>query len=238
MIEAPTLVFTFDINANKGITDRLNRIRTFYNHSIGSANKLGYRTEIYSNCDWFDELVDLKHEVKDSFFFWDGFKTIPLTRNDNFILVDGDITFLNLFDYLDPNVDLYFDTYESWYKDHNNTIKELTRLNIGKIIPEWDDTPKPIINIGVLKINNQELRNLYLQRWFTFQDFCYQNQNKIKNIHHCCTIGSQYILTLLSEKYSKFYFSQKVKIPNKYYIHHWGEDKYFKPLPKFSSSSI
>lgn len=237
-MSAPALIFTFDINSNKGVTDRLARIRAYYTHSIISAKRLGYTVEIYSNCDWFDKLVDIKHEVDQNFFFWDGFKTIPLKREDNILLVDGDITFRKKFDIFDPKVDLYFDTYESWYKDHRNTVNELTELNLKEVIPEWNNIPKPVINTGVLKINNSELKNLYLSRWYTFQDFCLKNKNKIVNLHHCCTIGSQYILTLLAENYSKVHFSNKVKEPNTFYIHHWGEDKYTKPLPKFISTLI
>lgn len=231
-----SLVFTFDINSNKGIPDRLNRIRSFYSHSINSAKNLGYKTEIYSNCDWFDELVDKKHYVQESFFFWDGFKTLALQREDNFLLVDGDITFKKEFQEFNSEIDLYFDTYESWYKDYKNTVTELTNLGVKDIIPEWNDIPKPVINIGILRINNKELRELYLERWYSFQEFCFFNRARISNIHHCCTIGSQYILTLLAENYSKHYFSQKVKVPNQFYIHHWGEDKYNRPLPKFTSS--
>lgn len=233
-----SLIFTFDIHANRGISERLERIKAFYIHSIQTAKSLGYTTEIYTNCNWFDTIVDIVHPVTDSFFFWDGFKTIPLLRTDNYLLVDGDITFKRPFNTLDSTVDIYFDTYESWYEDYSKTVSELSALGIKNIIPEWEDTPKPVINIGVLRINNPELKRLYLKRWIDFQDFCIANKDSINRIHHCCTIGSQYILTLLSKDYTKHWFSQKVKVPNEFYLHHWGEDKYFKPLPKFHSTVI
>ena len=233
-----SLIFTFDIHANKGVPERLERIRAYYTHSIETAKSLGYKTEIYTNCDWFDNIVDIIHPVTESFFFWDGFKTIPLRRTDNYLLVDGDITFKKAFGPLDPSIDIFFDTYESWYKDYKLTVSELTKLGVQDIVPEWDDTPIPVINTGVLRINNLTLKELYLQRWKDFQLFCIENKDSISMIHHCCTIGSQYILTLLAKNYSKYYFSQKVKVSNDFYLHHWGEDKYFKPLPKFNTSLI
>jgi hypothetical protein len=204
-----------------------------------SAKEYGYTIEIYSNCDWFDKYVDVKYEVDKEFVFWDAFKTIPLFRNDDYMLVDGDVIFHNKLPKLDSSIDVYFDGWESWLTIYDDCVNELDKLGISEIIPEWKVQKQRVMNIGTLKINNLELKELYLDRWYKMYEFCKNKQYEIKTFNLCCTITSQYLLTLLCSNGVKIHnFSDKLRTPNEYYIHYVGKEKYILPIPKINKTLI
>lgn len=231
------LIYTFDSSVNTD-SHKLNVLKSYYANSIASAKKLGYTTEIYSDCDWFDNLVDIKHNVLSKFSFWDAFKTIPLNRNDNYMLVDGDVIFHNKLPELDNSIDVYFDGWESWLSIYDECVNELDAMGISNIIPEWRVKKQRVMNIGTLKINNVKLKELYLDRWFKLYEFCNQNKNNIKTFEMCCTITSQYLLTLLCDKFNIHNFSNRLRTPNDYYIHHVGSEKYNLPIPKINKTLL
>lgn len=231
------LIYTFDKNVNTD-SHKINVLKSYYTHSINSAKKLGYTTELYSNCDWFDTLIDIKYNVTDEFVFWDAFKTIPLHRTDDYMLVDGDVIFHTKLPHLDNNVDVYFDGWESWLNIYDECVNELDQLGISNIIPEWKVRKQRVMNIGTLKINNTELKELYLDRWFKLYEFCKVRKNDIKTFELCCTITSQYLLTILSDGLTIHNFSDRLRIPNSYYTHHVGKEKYNLPIPKIDKTLI
>jgi hypothetical protein len=213
-------------------------LKSYYTNSINSAKKLGYTTELYSNCEWFDSLIDIKHNVTDEFVFWDAFKTIPLIRTDDYMLVDGDVLFHNKLPELDKSVDVYFDGWESWLSIYDDCVNELDELGVLDIIPEWRAQKQRVMNIGTLKINNNELRELYLDRWFKLYEFCKVRKDSIKTFELCCTITSQYLLTLLSDGFNTHNFSNRLRTPNNYYTHYVGKEKYNLPIPKIDKTLI
>lgn len=232
------LIYTFDINVNTD-SHKLNVLKAYYTNSIISAKKLGYTTELYTNCNWFDELVDIKHNVTTSFEFWDMYKIIPLNRNDNYMLVDGDILFHNRFPILEDSIDIYFDGWESWIDEYDKGVRELTELGLSNVIPEWEYKPQRTINIGVLKINNKKLLNKYINSWNLMHEFCKLNKDKSDFFYTYGTIASQYLLTLLcTDEFSKHNFSNRLRIPNEYYTHYVGKEKYNLPIPKINKTLI
>lgn len=231
------LIYTFDVNVNTD-SHKLDVLKSYYTNSIQSAKQLGYIIEMYSNCDWFDGLIDIKHNVTNEFVFWDAFKTIPLNRSDNYMLVDGDVLFHNKLPELDNSIDIYFDGWESWLSIYDDCVNELDELGISNIIPEWRVQKQRVMNIGTLKINNNELRELYLDRWFKLYEFCKLRKDTIKSFDLCCTITSQYLLTLLSYGFNIHNFSNRLRTPNEYYIHYVGKEKYNLPIPKIDKTLI
>ena len=220
------LIYTFDKNVHKDDSHRFEVIKSYYINSIKSAKKYGHATEIYTNTNIFDEYVDVSNYINTTFTFWDGFKTLPLLDKNNGVLIDGDIIFHWKLPEFKSDVDLYFDGWESWIDLYSKCVNELTYLGIGDIIPEWENVPQRVINIGLLKINNSELRNLYLDRWYKMYQFCNDNKHNMEYFYMCCTITSQYLLTLLSKNYKIENLSNRLGKPNYHYTHFVGQQKY------------
>jgi hypothetical protein len=139
---------------------------------------------------------------------------------------------------LDNSIDVYFDGWESWLTIYDDCVNELNSMGISDIIPEWEVRKQRVINTGTLKINNIKLKELYLDRWFKLYEFCNQNKTNIKTFEMCCTITSQYLLTLLCENFNIHNFSNRLRIPNEYYTHHVGKEKYNLPIPKIDKTLI
>ena len=220
------LIYTFDKNVHKDDSHRFEVIKSYYINSIKSAKKLGHTTEIYTNTNIFDDYVDTSNKIDSTFTFWDAFKTLPLLDNKNGVLVDGDIIFHWRLPEFKSDVDLYFDGWESWIDLYSKCVNELSYLGVGDIIPEWENKPQRVINIGLLKINNSELKELYLDRWYKMYKFCNDNKHNMEYFYMCCTITSQYLLTLLSKNYKIKNLSNRLGKPNYYYTHFVGQQKY------------
>lgn len=222
------LIYTFDENVSKNDLHKFNVIKSYYINSINSAKKLGYTIELYTNTSLFNEYVDVVHLVSTEYTFWDAFKTIPLLNQTNGVLIDGDIIFHTKLPNFTNEIDVYFDGWESWLDLYSKCVDELTNLGIKNIIPEWETTPQKVMNIGLLKINNLELLNLYLDRWYKMYKFCNDNKHNMQYFYMCCTITSQYLLTLLSKKYNIKNISTRLGKSNGYYTHFVGNQKYKK----------
>lgn len=232
------LIYTFDKNVHRDDSHKFEVIKSYYINSINSAKKIGYTTEIYTNTHIFNQYVDISHTISNTFTFWDGFKTLPLLDNVSGVLVDGDILFNSKMPEFLNDIDLYFDGWESWLDLYSKCIIELTNLGISNVIPEWIVEPQRIINIGLLKINNSELRELYLDRWYKMYKFCNDNAHNMEYFYMCCTITSQYLLTLLSKQYKIQSISNRLGNPNGYYTHFVGKEKYNLPIPKIDKTLI
>jgi hypothetical protein len=220
------LIYTFDKNVYKNDSHKFDIIKSYYINSINSAKRLGYKTEIYTNSDIFNNHIDITNTTSNEFTFWDGFKTLPLLDDTNGLLVDGDIIFDSKMPEFTNDIDLYFDGWESWLDLYSECVNELTLLGINEIIPEWESVPQRVINIGILKINNVQLKELYLDRWYKMYNFCNMNKHNMKYFYMCCTITSQYLLTILSKNYRIQNLSNRLGKPNGYYTHFVGQQKY------------
>lgn len=220
------LIYTFDATVNEHSTHKMEVLKNLYINSILSAKKLGYTTEIYTNCNWFDNFIDVKHTMFETFEFWDLYKKIALSENDDFILTDGDIIFHKKLPDFDKSKDLYFDAWESWITPYDNGVKELCEFGLSDVLPEWKYEPQRVINIGILRIYNSELKKLYLDRWNIMYEFCKNHKHKSKYFDIYATLACQYLLTLLSKDYKIEPVSNRLGIDNGYYTHFYGNKKY------------
>lgn len=203
-------------------------ITYYFINSINKAKKLGYYTKIYTNSSKFNLIADKVIRVPNNYYTqsWDSFKIFALSHMDNnTTLIDGDVFLHKPLPKLNTQ-ELYFDTFETnnWNLIYKETVDKLTNLNIQEIIPEWENTPQPIINTGLIFFNNIELKTKYLDRWFKFYNFC--NKHKNLNLSKLTPVGAQYLLTLLSKGHTIKYFSKKLNEVNDYYVHHSGGAKY------------
>lgn len=222
-----TIIYTFD----KGVFPYGpigDNILGFYSKSIESVTKLGYKTEMYTNCDWFDGKVNKVNYVDDTILtITDYFKCFALNRSDDFVLIDPDIIVHDNIPF-NEDYDVYFDTWESWKEYHETPVKLLTELGIGDFIPEWSFSKQRVMNGGLLKINNQELKNLWVDRCNLFRVFIEENKHLIPEpIYKVTPAAGQYLLTLLCNHYqfTRFNFSRFPRERNQYYQHFTGDAK-------------
>ena len=226
-----TLVFTFDETLFKNTRPaKYNQLLKFYKQAVLKAKKLNYNTEIYTNSDEFDNIVDKVHLVENNEYkFWDSFKFIPLEeRTDDFLLCDGDILFHDRIK-INRHADVLFDAWEiaNWKLVYSKDIDTLTNLGILKVIPEWVNLRQQVMNCGILKFNKIQFKNIYLDRWKTLHKFCIEHQDKL-NLKKCTAIAAQYLLTILCNHYKvkRYNYSDTLRLSNSSYVHYAGSAKF------------
>lgn len=223
------LIYTF--NSRFAVDPyKKDKLVSFYTNSIASAKNLNYKVELYSDINWFDDLVDVKHSV--NYYhspLWDSFKFIPLQyRFDKFILTDGDVLFTNPIE-INLNCDFAFDTYEqkNWSLLYKETVLTLANLGVKNYIPEWSTIPVNVMSCGLLYFNDLDFRLLYARKWRILNYFIYKNR-KALDLYSCTAVAAQFLLTLLARHYNKqsYYYSSELGTPNTYYTHYAGSAKY------------
>ena len=207
--------------------------------STTSAKKLGYRVELYTDDkELAKELIlDEIHYIVDTYRVWDSFKLWVLEhrKDDNYFLSDSDVIFNKKINF-DYTKDISFDGVEvvNWNWVYRDTLKYLEQNNVIKGIKFWKYSQIPVFNVGILRINNKELKLRYLKYW---KEAYAQMENYIdsKTIRYIAPILTQYLLTLICEdkKYSTQFFTSVDGWPNKneYYNH-------FPGLLKFKNQQV
>jgi len=215
----PNLIYTFD----ESILSSESTI-AFYDRSIELSRKLGYTTELYTNSNKINSKVDKYHYFNESYILSDYTKHIPLKREDNIVLIDGDVLLHAPIEFSDA--DLYIDTYESWSSIYEEPAYTLTSLGIIRVIPEWINIKQRVMNTGILKFNNHSFQKLYLDRWTKAYNFV-ANNKAIDNTFIYTPLLAQYLLTILANHYNitTHSFSKYPREYNKYYQHFCGSEK-------------
>lgn len=235
------LVWTYD-STSKDLTETERiTLLNYYILSINSAKKLGYYTIIVCNQNdigFWDSYVDEVHYCNsyENSPLWDSFKIYVLeTFRGEYCLIDGDVI---LHDKLpDIKTDVMFDSYEilNWTNEYQPTIKTLTDIGIVDAIPFWNNKRIPIMNCGILQINNPILKSLYITFWKSFNRFIIDNIDSI-DAKYATGVGAQYLLSLLVNEYN----SSITNLTNRlgeygmYYQHHYGSQKYLSPIVPIS----
>lgn len=221
------LIWTYNKNADSH-TSSITNLKNYYKRSIWDAKHFGHTTEMYSNDLDFKEHVDVFHYVDREAMFWDEYKMVPLSREDEeIVLVDGDIVWHQKFK-LNRNVDVVFDCYETdnWNVVYKEDVDKLSQLGIRDIIPEWDGKRRAVMNTGILGFNNKVLQRLYVDSYAKFTEVINSHRDKV-NVNKCTWIGAQYLLTTIVDNrgYSSYSYSTKIGENNGLYTHHVGSIK-------------
>ena len=226
-----TLVFTFDETLFKESKPaKYRQLLRFYKQALTKAKNLKYNIEIYTNSDKFNDVADKVHIVKDNKYkFWDSFKFIPLKeRSDDYLLCDGDILFHDRIS-INYAKDVLFDAWEiaNWSLVYSEDINKLTELGVKEVIPEWVNLRQQVMNCGILKFNDNEFKNVYIEKWETLHDFCLQHEDKL-NFKKCTAIAAQYLLTILCNYYqaTRYNYSTTLRLSNPFYVHYAGTAKF------------
>ncbi len=229
------LVWTYDFTS-KDLTETERTILVnYYILSINSAKKMGYHTTMVCNQNdigFWDLYVDEVKYCNLHSPLWDSFKMHALlSMRGDYCLIDGDVILHNKLPEI--KTDIVFDSYEilNWTNEYKPTIDTLTDLGIKEIIPYWDNKRIPIMNCGVLQINNTIAKLLYLIDWKEFNKFIINNINSI-DTKYATGVGAQYLLSLIVNKYglSTTNLTDNLGEYGKYYQHYYGSQKYSSPI--------
>lgn len=228
-----TIVYTYKTPKYQ-ILKRTTNQRDWIIRSIESARKVGYTNiELYTDDREFAKGLDIDkvHYISDDYEIWDSFKIWVLeNRNDDYFLSDNDVIYYDKIPF-ENGVDIYFDGYEvlSWDMFYKPTMSYLEKNLIFNTIPIWSYSKRKVINIGILKINNQKLKDDYIRYWkslyYISKDDIESNNENYINITQ---IISQYLLTLLVAEFNyigKNYSGDDWTQHNLYYKHFAGNQK-------------
>lgn len=241
------LIYTFSsqftpfIYKTKNVDKILTAYINYYIESIKSALNLGYTIDFYVSRELIYNFRGLKinlltvDSINSGLF--DFLKAEVLkNRSDQIMLVDGDIQFHKQIPLSDHDLIYDFkcitaegDKYDDIRKDktwnvfYKPFVSNLTKLGIKSIIPEWTGERLDFIhNIGVLYFNNIDLKNIYVDRWYKFNDFINKH---INDKTPYTAVGAQY---LLSEIINHHKFSS-IEVEEGCYTHNLGIDKFKHP---------
>ena len=227
----PTIIYTYKTPKYKILQKETDQ-KYWIKKSIESARKVGYiNLELYTNDIEFSKDLDLDkiHLIEDDYELWDSFKIKVLeTRTDDYFLCDNDVVFKNQIPF-DDNIDLYFDGYETknWYWLYQPILDDLKDKKVFDNIDIWSYDKKKVVNTGILKIENLELKSKYIDYW----KLLYKMSNSFVDSYDGIGITpviSQFLLSLLIDNNrhsSKNFSGEDWNEENIYYEHHVGSKK-------------
>ena len=235
------LVWTYNILAKVGNKneERKTILINYYIVSIKKAKSLGYYCIMYTDSfskKYFEKIVDEIHicDQYENSIQWDCYKVYALEdRNDDFVLIDGDVILNDKLPKFDA--DVVFDTYEvaNWKKEYEPVIKQFTELGIGDVIEEWATERKNVFSCGILYFKNDENRKLYVQQWKKYNNFL-NEIIKTNDVDRdvATMVGGQYLVTLLAlhHGYSYSNINSYLGENSRFYKHHCGPIKYSTPI--------
>lgn len=223
------IVYTYKSPKYK-IHKRVIDIKKWMTASVKSAKKVGYFAEVYTDdLDLCNDIgFDVIHHIEDNNFLWDSFKIYVLeNRTDNYFLSDYDVIYKSKLDF-NNSVDIYFDGWENmnWqlYKDGVNKLKSKSIIKSEY----WDYKERITMNVGILKINNNELKSVYINEWKSAYNSIYPNIDHF-DVIKLTPILTQYLLTTIVSKlnFSYEFFTEDEWLDyNQYYRHFVGNRKY------------
>jgi hypothetical protein len=209
--------------------------KDWISRSIKSARMVGYSPHLYTNDLEFAKNLDLDNItiVDDLYpYVWDSIKIQVLeTRNDfNFFLSDNDVIYKSKIKF-ESDIDVFFDGFEinNWDWIYRDIINKIGKTDLFKSNPIWEFNKIPVMNLGILKINNNELKNLYIKEWkYAYNkllDMIIHSSNML-----ITPVISQYLFTLICNnkkiKHTHFTKNGIWSDNNEYYNHYPGEIKF------------
>jgi hypothetical protein len=224
MIE--TIIYTYKKPLHNIFSKETNQ-KEWIIKSIQSARSCGYSNlELYTNDSEFAKNLDIDkvYFIDDCYEIWDSFKIYVLeNRNDKYFLCDSDVLFIDKIPF--GNHDIYFDGKEdhNWEWVYKSTMNYLKSNNIFSQFDFWKYDKIDVFNVGILKINNQELKQEYIHYWKEFYKEITPHLNSVDK-SFITPIITQYLLTVLIQNgnYTHQHFTNGWPHGNKYYNHFPG----------------
>ncbi len=249
-----TLVWGMYLGENK-IQDIVNQTKWFWTYinyhrlSIKRALDLDYQCHIYISENikgYFEDLNVTIHIVTNlnSPFFDFITNYILKSEHRNCYIIDGDLILYKRLPELSSSI--IFERLETnvWNALYEPYVDSLNKLNINRIIPEWTGRKYThLINIGILKIKDNQFLKTYLSRWDEFKTFVETNKtelfytNDTINTGEYTIIGAQYLLTELVNYYNLGCLelnSINYTTDTPYYVHYMGKQKFTNGLVPYN----
>jgi hypothetical protein len=215
--------FFFTIKIINSI-DNLERYQTMISKAVNCA-KEHHKVNFYTDAETLPYLdiegVDIKLIDTNGFYFVDDFKIHLLSIiSDEEVLVDTDLFLfkeLKLEDAKDVYVDFMDSSKQKWYTEYLNWFID---NGINELIPEFGNDIIIVPNIGILKIQNTQLKEEYREMYYKIREWVlYKDTTITKGVS---IILGQYLLGLLVQKYKVGYcYSSK-----NHYVHLSGPSKF------------
>ena len=226
------IVYTYKTPTMKIYSKEVDQ-KDWLKRSIQSAREIGYSPHLYTNDLTFAQDLNLDNLtfVEDKYpLVWDTLKTIVLLerQDNNYFISDNDVIYKKPIPFSDE-VDFYFDGIEThnWEWAYEPSMKYLKKNKVFDSNPLWDYNKKPVLNCGMFKINNLELKKKFIDEWIDIYNRLKGHYDNLSSIS-VCGIINQYPLTLLSanKNYkSKYFTTEGWPGVNEYYNHFPGYAK-------------
>lgn len=208
-----------------------------FSKSMKMAKRLGYEIVLFGNAKTIlllDNLCDTTYDVATlKFHFYDDIKIHiwkTLAGNDYFT-IDGDVFLSNKLDFTNKEVSLYCDSFEETISDEAiHSLNHFNKLNPNLIISEWNINNIKNLNTGIIKWNDEEFKNYFIQSYNKLREFylkntSYLNKNELLMVNRSVSshILFENLLYQLLENKNKSY---KELSDSNSYIHLSGSDKF------------
>ena len=209
----------------------------FYTASIIRAKSIGYFIKMYGcnyaeNClkDVVDEFVNIENE---EFILTDDLKIWIHSKEDlDCITIDGDVI-LNSKLIIPITYDVVFDFCVNIKKlnlQFNKNLEKLNKFNLSDSIRYFNYDGKFSCNVGILKFNNIETKNLLIDNYYNFREYFIQNVLNVSELKDPSTIVCEYYFARILEEEDKPYTFFKNFNNYTHYLGYKKETKEFKDV--------
>jgi hypothetical protein len=216
-------------------------ILCFYKLSMIRAKEFGHTVSFYG-CEYsinflkgyYDNFVDISDK---NFDLVDDLKMYVHENGDiDTITIDGDLI-LNSKLTINDSVDVVYDQKEplntKWSPIYNTFIPTLKKYPIEDVIEGFKFNTPFAVNVGILKFNNIEVKNLFIKKYKEFKKYYLESIEPIeefkKNKTFISIIICQFLFgSLITEKNISSIGSKwnKNQIRTNYYSHWYGYTKF------------
>jgi hypothetical protein len=219
--------FCFTIKIINSI-DNLKRYQTMISKAVNCA-KEHHIVKFYTDENTLPYLniegVEVKLIDTSDFYFVDDFKVYLLSViSEDEILVDTDLFLfreLKLEDGMDIYADFMDNSKQKWYTEY---LQWFIDNGVNELIPEFYNITINVPNIGILKIQNTQLKEEYVELYYKIRKWVLSKDNRITK--GVSIILGQYLLGLLIKKYKIGYcYNSK-----NHYVHLSGPSKFKKNI--------
>lgn len=226
-----TIVYTYKKPLYQIYTKDTNQLE-WIKKSVASAKAIDYSTFLLTDDTEFGKQSGVDEVIfyRDNSYVWDSFKIKALEcLTEPFFLSDNDVIFHKPLEFGDH--DMYYDTLETqWERHYMPTVNKVSYLKLLDNKHYWDPSPRKVINAGILKFNNQTLKEKYIVEWNELERKFHPFISEF-NLTTLTGFLSQYILTLLIADCNTQYLSNKTWPSQcEYYTHYAGMGKVEKTL--------